>query len=93
MHDNVDIARELQETKLLFDSVLLTQGKASGGADASADEKLLETAKSVYDKVKFLIYKSFFRILVAAKSVLFSCHQSLTLKKPETNIRCPMGKA
>ena len=51
MHDNVDIARELQETKLLFDSVLLTQGRSSGGADSSADEKLLETAKTVYEKV------------------------------------------
>ena len=54
MHDNVDIARELQETKQLFDSVLLTQGGSSGGVDASAEEKLLETARSVYDKVNTL---------------------------------------
>jgi len=36
MHDNVDISKELFETKLLFDSVLITQ-KSAGGGDGGGD--------------------------------------------------------
>ena len=33
MDDNVDISKELQETKVLFDSILLTQsGRGKGGS-------------------------------------------------------------
>jgi dynein heavy chain len=52
MHENVDISRELQETKLLFDSVLLTQAGASGGAGISgAEKKLQEIASDILSKV------------------------------------------
>ncbi|KAK3734119.1 hypothetical protein RRG08_000032 [Elysia crispata] len=35
MHENVDISRELQETKELFNSVLLIEGRVKGGAKGS----------------------------------------------------------
>ena len=31
MHDNVDMSKELQETRILFDSVLCTQQRSGGG--------------------------------------------------------------
>ena len=52
MHENVDISRELQETKLLFDSVLLTQAGTSGGSGISGAEiKLQEIASDILSKV------------------------------------------
>ena len=42
MHENVDISRELKETKELFDSVLLTQSGASGGAGMQGSEQQLQ---------------------------------------------------
>ena len=32
MHDNINISRELQETRQLFDNVLLTQARGLAGA-------------------------------------------------------------
>ena len=55
MHDNVDIAKELQETRQLFNSVLLTQSqKSSGGGGKKGDEALLEIAKDILSKVSYL---------------------------------------
>ncbi len=55
MHDNVDIAKELQETRQLFDSVLLTQSqKSSGGGGKKGDDALLEIAKDILSKVSSL---------------------------------------
>ncbi|KAK6177269.1 hypothetical protein SNE40_015399 [Patella caerulea] len=51
MHENVDISRELQETKLLFDSVLLTQGRGSGGGGGKTDDKLDEIATDILSKL------------------------------------------
>ncbi|ESP01004.1 hypothetical protein LOTGIDRAFT_225521 [Lottia gigantea] len=51
MHENVDIARELQETKLLFDSVLLTQGGGGGSGGGKTDEKLAEITKDILSKL------------------------------------------
>ncbi|CAB3984933.1 dynein heavy chain 12, axonemal-like, partial [Paramuricea clavata] len=52
MHDNVDIAKELQETRQLFNSVLLTQSqKSSGGGGKKGDEALLEIAKDILSKL------------------------------------------
>ena len=51
MHENVDISRELQEVKLLFDSVLLTQGGSGGGGGGKTDEQLQNIASDVLSKV------------------------------------------
>ena len=51
MHDNVDISKELQETKLLFDNILLTQGRAEGGASGKSDDVLYQVANNILVKV------------------------------------------
>ena len=51
MHDNVDISRELQETKQLFDNVLLTMGRGEGGASSKADDTLFHIANDILNKV------------------------------------------
>uniref|UniRef100_A0A8B9L9M7 Dynein axonemal heavy chain 12 n=1 Tax=Astyanax mexicanus TaxID=7994 RepID=A0A8B9L9M7_ASTMX len=43
MHENVDISKDLQQTKLLFDSLILTQGGGSkGGASSGGDSTLMD---------------------------------------------------
>jgi dynein heavy chain len=50
MHENVDISKDLASTKLLFDSILLTQGsKKSAGGDS--DKQLQEIAKDILAKL------------------------------------------
>lgn len=51
MHENVDISKELQETKLLFDSVLLTRGGSGGGSGGSTDDQLYTIAGDILSKV------------------------------------------
>ena len=51
MHDNVNISKSLQETKQLFDSVLLTQGGAGGGGGGKSDDVLSEIAQDILSKV------------------------------------------
>ncbi|XP_041955531.1 dynein heavy chain 12, axonemal isoform X1 [Alosa sapidissima] len=52
MHENVDISKDLQQTKLLFDSLLLTQGGgAKGGGSSGGDNTLLEIAKDILSKL------------------------------------------
>ncbi|XP_062316503.1 dynein axonemal heavy chain 12 [Osmerus eperlanus] len=52
MHENVDISKDLQQTKLLFDSLLLTQGGGSkGGASSGSDNTLFEIANDVLTKL------------------------------------------
>ncbi|XP_046897139.1 dynein axonemal heavy chain 12 [Hypomesus transpacificus] len=52
MHENVDISKDLQQTKLLFDSLLLTQGGGSkGGASSGNDNTLFEIANDVLTKL------------------------------------------
>eukprot|EP00794_Sanderia_malayensis_P007414 gene7414-8234_t len=52
MHDNVDIAKDLQETKMLFDSVLLTQSQGRGGASGKkTEDTLLEIASDILSKL------------------------------------------
>ena len=51
MHDNVDISRELAETRLLFDSVLIIQGGGAGGAGANIDAAF-GIASDILDKVR-----------------------------------------
>ncbi|KAF7662821.1 hypothetical protein LDENG_00225550 [Lucifuga dentata] len=52
MHENVDISKDLQQTKLLFDSLLLTQGGgAKGGASAGGDITLYDIANDILTKL------------------------------------------
>ncbi|KAK6963637.1 Dynein heavy chain 7 axonemal [Biomphalaria glabrata] len=50
MHENVDISRELQEVRLLFDSVLLTQG-GQGGGGGNTDQALADIATDILSKL------------------------------------------
>uniref|UniRef100_A0A3B4UUS5 Dynein axonemal heavy chain 12 n=1 Tax=Seriola dumerili TaxID=41447 RepID=A0A3B4UUS5_SERDU len=48
MHENVDISKDLQQTKLLFDSLLLTQGGgAKGGSSSGGDNTLYDIANDI----------------------------------------------
>jgi dynein heavy chain len=51
MHANVDISRELQETRNLCDAVLLTQDQAGGGGDGKFDAALSDIATDILSKV------------------------------------------
>lgn len=52
MHENVDISKDLQQTKLLFDSLLLTQGGgAKGGSSSGGDNTLYDIANDIMTKV------------------------------------------
>lgn len=53
MHENVDISKDLQQTKLLFDSLLLTQGGgAKGAASSGSDNTLYDIANDILTKVE-----------------------------------------
>lgn len=57
MHENVDISKDLQQTKLLFDSLILTQGGGSkGGGGSGGDTTLLDIANDILSKVKLYIF-------------------------------------
>ncbi|XP_048874195.1 dynein axonemal heavy chain 12 isoform X2 [Brienomyrus brachyistius] len=52
MHENVDISKDLQETKLLFDSLLLTQGGGTkGAASMGGDNALFDIANDILTKL------------------------------------------
>ncbi|XP_029912440.1 dynein heavy chain 12, axonemal [Myripristis murdjan] len=51
MHENVDISKDLQQTKLLFDSLLLTQGGAKGGGSSGGDSALYDIANDILVKL------------------------------------------
>ena len=51
MHENVDISKELQETKELFNSVLLAQGSQSSGGGGKSEDTLNEIAVDILDKL------------------------------------------
>uniref|UniRef100_A0A3Q2Y6N0 Uncharacterized protein n=1 Tax=Hippocampus comes TaxID=109280 RepID=A0A3Q2Y6N0_HIPCM len=52
MHENVDISKDLQQTKLLFDSLLLTQGRGSkGGGSSGTDNALYDIANDILTKI------------------------------------------
>ncbi|XP_063405511.1 dynein axonemal heavy chain 12-like isoform X3 [Mytilus trossulus] len=50
MHENVDISKDMQDTKLLFSSVLLTEGQGSGGG-GQADDSLYTIAGDILAKL------------------------------------------
>ncbi|XP_071484907.1 dynein axonemal heavy chain 12-like [Diadema antillarum] len=52
MHSNVDISKSLQETRQLFDNILLTMGgKGMGGSSGSTDSVLSDIAKDIVQKL------------------------------------------
>ncbi|MGH0123656.1 UNVERIFIED_CONTAM: hypothetical protein FKN15_012796 [Acipenser sinensis] len=52
MHENVDISKDLQQTRILFDSLLLTQGGGrKGGSSGGGDSTLFEIAKGILTKL------------------------------------------
>ncbi|XP_065190205.1 dynein axonemal heavy chain 12-like [Sycon ciliatum] len=53
MHENVDISKELHETRELFDSVLKVQSNTGGGGGGGkkADEQLIEIASDILSKL------------------------------------------
>lgn len=55
MHDNVDISRELQETKLLFNNVLLTLGRTAGSGAGRSDEQLYNIATDILNKASIIL--------------------------------------
>ena len=63
MHDNVDISKDLQATKLLFDSILLTMGSTSSeGGDT--DKKLNDIANDILSKVNFFLVFSLLNLFI-----------------------------
>ena len=52
MDDNVDVSKELQETKLFFDSILLTQSQKGGGGGGKTEDALKEIATDILSKVR-----------------------------------------
>uniref|UniRef100_A0A4W4ELT1 Uncharacterized protein n=1 Tax=Electrophorus electricus TaxID=8005 RepID=A0A4W4ELT1_ELEEL len=52
MHENVDISKDLQQTRLLFDSLILTQGGGSkGGSSSGGDSILLDISNDILSKL------------------------------------------
>ncbi|NXM23807.1 DYH7 protein, partial [Oxyruncus cristatus] len=51
LHDNVDIAKDLQETKTLFESLLLTQGGGTQGTSGGGDSTLYAIADDILGKL------------------------------------------
>uniref|UniRef100_A0A3B4A2Y1 Dynein axonemal heavy chain 12 n=1 Tax=Periophthalmus magnuspinnatus TaxID=409849 RepID=A0A3B4A2Y1_9GOBI len=52
MHENVDISKDLQQTKLLFDSLLLTEGGGGkGGSSSGSDTTLYDIANNILTKL------------------------------------------
>ena len=50
MHENVDISKDLQATKLLFDSILLTLGSTKTASD-DTDKKLMDISSGILHKI------------------------------------------
>ncbi|KER25823.1 hypothetical protein T265_06797 [Opisthorchis viverrini] len=51
MHENVDITRELSETRMLTDSILLTVGQSTAGTVGFSDAELDEIASDILGKI------------------------------------------
>ena len=51
-HSNADITKDLNETNLLFDSVLLTMSNAGGGSGASLEDTVVDVATVILSQVQ-----------------------------------------
>jgi len=51
MHENVDITKDLQETKLFFDSIMLTQNEASGQGGGGGEQMLIDITTDILRKL------------------------------------------
>ncbi|XP_075690041.1 dynein axonemal heavy chain 12 [Rhinoderma darwinii] len=52
LHENVDISKDLQQTKTIFESLLLTQGGSrQGGSSGASDHTLYEIANDILSKL------------------------------------------
>ncbi|XP_073425921.1 dynein axonemal heavy chain 12 [Dendrobates tinctorius] len=52
LHENVDISKDLQQTKIIFESLLLTQGGSrQGGSSGASDHTLYEIANDILSKL------------------------------------------
>uniref|UniRef100_A0A8C3KVW3 Dynein axonemal heavy chain 12 n=1 Tax=Calidris pygmaea TaxID=425635 RepID=A0A8C3KVW3_9CHAR len=51
LHENVDISKDLQQTKILFESLLLTQGGGTQGTSGGGDSTLYEIADDILSKL------------------------------------------
>uniref|UniRef100_G1P4G7 Dynein axonemal heavy chain 12 n=1 Tax=Myotis lucifugus TaxID=59463 RepID=G1P4G7_MYOLU len=52
LHENVDISKDLQQTKVLFESLLLTQGGSKQtGSSGSTDQILFEISRDILQKL------------------------------------------
>ncbi|XP_060622080.2 dynein axonemal heavy chain 12 [Anolis sagrei] len=52
LHDNVDISKDLQQTKVLFESLILTQGGSTqAGSSGGGDSTLYEIADDILSKL------------------------------------------
>ena len=79
MHDNVDISKELQETRILFDSVLVTQSQTSGGGSGKTTEEALnEITSDILSKVYCIIGIKGYNLKYLF--TIYSFHKSITLK-------------
>jgi len=71
MHDNVDISKELQETKLLCDNILLTQDRAEGGGSGKTDDVLYQVANNIL--VKVIRARTLLARICRTRCTTFSC--------------------
>ncbi|KAJ3127539.1 Dynein heavy chain 7, axonemal [Nowakowskiella sp. JEL0407] len=83
IHDNGDIARQLAETKTLFDSVQKTQERVSGGGGGkSTDEILMEVASDILSRIPPL-----FDIEAVTKKYPVNYHESMNTVLVQEMIR------